>query len=130
MALEYSICLTREPGATGNPAAQLFAGMNSTIETFRFTTRKLISVPLIADCERTIDHEFRSEDRIPAVTSLLMNCPVWPAALPEARGDLACELFFPTALHLRHDRHGLERLNTRYDLNKKSLVCGATHELL
>ena len=48
---------------------------------------------------------------------------------PEARGDVAGELLFPPALHLRFDRHGLERFDSGDALDQKGLVLGAAPEL-
>ena len=49
---------------------------------------------------------------------------------PEARGDIAGELLFPAALHLRLDRHGLERLDAGHALDQEGLVLGAALEFL
>ena len=49
---------------------------------------------------------------------------------PEARGHVAGELLFPAALHLRLDRHGLERFDPRHALDQKCLVLGATLKFL
>ena len=49
---------------------------------------------------------------------------------PEARGNIAGELLFPAALHLRLDRHGLERLDPGHALDQEGLVLGATPEFL
>ena len=49
---------------------------------------------------------------------------------PEARGHIAGELFFPAALHLRLDRHGLERLDPGHALDQEGLVLGAALEFL
>ncbi len=47
---------------------------------------------------------------------------------PEARRHVAGELFFPAALHLRLDRHRLERLDPGHALDQKGLVFGAAPE--
>ena len=39
-------------------------------------------------------------------------------------------MLFPAALHLRFDRHGLERLNPGHALDQKGLVLGAARELV
>ena len=49
---------------------------------------------------------------------------------PEARGHVTGELFFPAALHLRLDRHGLERLDPGHALDQEGLVLGAALEFL
>src|SRR5262245_201197 len=49
---------------------------------------------------------------------------------PETRRYVTGELFFPAALHLRLDRHGLERLDTGHALDQKRLVLSAALELL
>src|SRR5207244_12936069 len=49
---------------------------------------------------------------------------------PEARRHVTGELFFPAALHLRLDGHGLERLDAGHALDQKSLVLGAALEFL
>src|SRR6266508_4660564 len=49
---------------------------------------------------------------------------------PEARGYVTGELFFPTALHLRRDRHGLERLDAGHALDQEGLVLGAALEFI
>jgi hypothetical protein len=49
---------------------------------------------------------------------------------PEARRHVTGELFFPATLHLRLDRHGLERLDAGHALDQKSLVLGAALEFL
>ena len=48
----------------------------------------------------------------------------------EARRDIARELLLPAALHLRLDRHRLERLDAGHALDQKGLVLGAAPELL
>jgi hypothetical protein len=68
------------------------------------------------------------------VTILLTSCTlargVAEAQHPEARGCVTGELFFPTALHLRLDRHGLERLDAGHALDQEGLVLGAALEFL
>jgi hypothetical protein len=49
---------------------------------------------------------------------------------PEARGYVTGELFFPAALRLRFDRHGLERLDPGHALDQKGLVLGVALEFL
>ena len=49
---------------------------------------------------------------------------------PKACGHVAGELLFPAALHLRLDRHGLERLDSGHALDQEGLVLGATPEFL
>ena len=48
----------------------------------------------------------------------------------EARGDIAGELLLPATLHLRLDRHRLERLDAGDALDQKGLVLGAAPEFL
>ena len=69
------------------------------------------------------------------MTSLLTNCTIWLAVLPrlsdpEAGADIAGELLFPAPLHLRLDRHRLERLDAGDALDQKRLVLGAALEFL
>ena len=49
---------------------------------------------------------------------------------PKARGHVTGELLFPAALHLRLDRHGLERLDPGHALDQEGLVLGAASEFL
>ena len=49
---------------------------------------------------------------------------------PETCGHVTGELFFPSALHLRLDRHGLERLDPRDALDQEGLVLCAALEFL
>ena len=49
---------------------------------------------------------------------------------PEARRDIAGELLLPAALHLRLDRHRLERLDAGDALDQEGLVLGAAAEFL
>ena len=44
--------------------------------------------------------------------------------------DITGELFLPAALHLRFDRHRLQRLNTGDAFDEKRLVLGAAPKLL
>ena len=69
------------------------------------------------------------------MTSLLTSCTAWLAVLPrlqhaEARRHIAGELLLPAALHLRLDRHGLERLDAGDAFDQKGLVLGAALEFL
>ncbi len=48
----------------------------------------------------------------------------------EARGHIGGKLIFPATLHLRLDRHGLQRLDAPDRLDQEGLVLGATPELL
>src|SRR5215470_8885360 len=48
----------------------------------------------------------------------------------EARADVAGELLLPAALHLRLDRHRLERLDAGHALDQEGLVLGAAAEFL
>jgi hypothetical protein len=59
-----------------------------------------------------------------------LACAVAEAEHPEARGDVAGELLLPAPLHLRLDRHRLERLDTGHALDQKGLVLGAALEFL
>jgi hypothetical protein len=49
---------------------------------------------------------------------------------PEARGHVARKLLFPAALHLRFDRHGLERLDPGHAFDEKGLILCAEAEFL
>ena len=69
------------------------------------------------------------------MTSLLMSCTAWLADVaeaedPEAGRDIAGELLLPAPLHLRLDRHRLERLDAGDALDQERLVLGAALELL
>ena len=59
-----------------------------------------------------------------------LACGVAEAEDTEAGGDVAGELLFPAALHLRLDRHGLERLDAGDAFDQKGLVLGAALEFL
>ena len=59
-----------------------------------------------------------------------LACRVVQADDTEARRHIAGELLFPAALHLRLDRHGLERLDAGDALDQKGLVLGAAAEFL
>ena len=48
---------------------------------------------------------------------------------PEARSNVASELLLPAALHLRLDRHGLERFDAGHAFHQKGLVLGAARKL-
>ena len=48
----------------------------------------------------------------------------------KTRGHVTGELFLPSALHLRLDRHGLERLDPGDALDQEGLVLGAALEFL
>src|SRR6202022_4647138 len=49
---------------------------------------------------------------------------------PKARGHVPGKLFFPAALHLRLDRHGLQCLDPGDALDQEGLVLGAALEFL
>src|SRR4029077_11781119 len=53
---------------------------------------------------------------------------VGKAQNPEAGGHITGELLFPSSLHLRLDRHRLERLDTGHTLDQEGLILGATPE--
>src|SRR3954462_6598781 len=57
-----------------------------------------------------------------------LACRVAEAGDTEARGDVAGELLFPAALHLRLDRHHLQRFDAADALDQEGLVLGATAE--
>ena len=64
-----------------------------------------------------------------------MSWTHWLVVLPrlmhaEAGGDIAGQLLLPAPLHLRLDRHRLQRLHTRHALDQEGLVLGAALELL
>ena len=66
---------------------------------------------------------------------MLTSWTVWLATLPsaehaEAGRDVARELLLPAALHLRLDRHRLERLDAGDALDQEGLVLRAAPELL
>ncbi len=69
------------------------------------------------------------------MTTLLTNCTTWLAVLPrlstrKLADDVAGKLLFPAALHLRLDRHGLQRLDAGDALDQEGLVLGAALEFL
>ena len=69
------------------------------------------------------------------MTSLLISLDrlarrVVQAEDAEACGHIAGELLLPAALHLRLDRHCLQRLDARHALNEEGLILGAAIELL
>ena len=89
----------------------------------------------LADRRAAVDDQLGTEIEDAAVTILLTSCTTWLAVLPrlqhpEARGDIAGELLFPAPLHLRLDRHGLERLDPGHALDQERLVLGAASEFL
>src|SRR5262245_45258633 len=57
-----------------------------------------------------------------------LACRVGETENLEARGDVAGELILPAALHLRLDRHRLERLHATDALHQKRLVLGTALE--
>src|SRR5262245_34359100 len=59
-----------------------------------------------------------------------LACAVAKAQDPKARGNVAGELLFPAALHLRLDRHRLEGFDPGDTLDQKGLIFRATSELL
>ena len=64
-----------------------------------------------------------------------MSCTAWLAQLPsdehaEARLHVAGELLLPAPLHLRLDRHRLQRLDAGDAFDQEGLVLGAAVELL
>src|SRR5208283_3105375 len=85
--------------------------------------------------ERAINHQLGAEIKDPGGDQLADQLDglarrIAEAEDPKARGDVAGELLFPAALHLRLDGHGLERLNACYALDQKGLVLGAAYEFL
>src|SRR5947209_19613371 len=59
-----------------------------------------------------------------------LACRVAEAEHPEARGNIARKLLLPATLHLRLDRHRLERLDAGHALDQKGLVLGPALELV
>ena len=89
----------------------------------------------LADGQASIDDELRPEVQSSGDHQLVdelhsLTCRVAEADDAKARGHVAGELFFPAALHLRLDRHGLERLDPGHALDQERLVLGAALELL
>ena len=90
----------------------------------------------LADRELAVDHQLGAEiERSPPSTSLLTNWTDWLAVLPrlstrKLARDIARELLLPAALHLRLDRHGLQRLGAGDALDQEGLVLRAAAELL
>ena len=88
-----------------------------------------------ADRQAAVDHQLGTKIQKAGGNDLAdeLHClarGVAKAQDPEARGHVSGELFFPAALHLRFDRHGLERLNPGYALDQKGLVLCAAPEFL
>src|SRR3954454_24207426 len=59
-----------------------------------------------------------------------LACRVAEAGDTEARRDIPGELLFPATLHLRLDRHRLQRFDAADALDQEGLVLGATAEFL
>ena len=59
-----------------------------------------------------------------------LACRIAQADDAEARGHVTGELFLPAALHLRLDRHGLQRLDAGHAFDQEGLILGAAPELL
>ena len=59
-----------------------------------------------------------------------LACCIAQADDAEARGHVTGKLFLPAALHLRLDRHGLQRLNAGDAFDQEGLVLCAAAELL
>ena len=69
------------------------------------------------------------------MTSLLISWTAWLAQLPSASTrklarDIGGELLLPAPLHLRLDRHRLQRLDAGDAFDQEGLVLGAAVELL
>ena len=88
-----------------------------------------------ADRQAAVDHQLGAEIKQAGRDDLAdqlhrLARGVAEAQHPEARGDIAGELLLPAALHLRLDRHGLERLDPGHALDQEGLVLGAAPEFL
>ena len=88
-----------------------------------------------ADRQAAVDHQLGAEIEHAGGDDLAdelhhLARGVAEAQDPEARGHVAGELLFPAALHLRLDRHGLERLDPGHALDQEGLVLGAAPEFL
>ena len=89
----------------------------------------------LADRQAAVDHQLGAEIEDAGGDDLAdelhhLARGVAEAQDPEARGHVAGELLFPAALHLRLDRHGLERLDPGHALDQEGLVLGAALEFL
>ena len=110
------ICASRSTGALTRPASRLNATQ-------------------LADREPALDDELRAEieqgggDQLADELDALAG-GVAEAEHAEARGDIGRKLFLPALLHLRLDRHRLERLDPGDALDQERLVLGAAGELL
>src|SRR6185312_5912157 len=89
----------------------------------------------LPDRKRAADHEpgpeiqdGRGDDLAHELYELA--CSIAETQHAEARSHVARELFLPAALHLRLDRHGLERLDTCHALDQEGLVLSAALEFL
>ena len=79
------------------------------------------------------DHQSRAEIEDARGDDLVhelheLACGVAEAQHAEAGRDVAGELFFPAALHLRLDRHGFQRLDAGHALDQEGLVLRAAAE--
>src|SRR5205085_3829263 len=87
-----------------------------------------------ADRQAAIDHQPRTEIKYGGGDDLAdelhdLACGVAEAEHPKTGADITCELLFPAALHLRLDRHRLQRLDPGDTLDQKRLVLGAAAKL-
>ncbi len=87
----------------------------------------------LADREVAVDHQAGTEVEDAGGDDLAdelsdLACSVAETEDPKTRRDIAGELLFPAPLHLRFDRHGLERLDAGDAFDQKSLVLRAALE--
>src|SRR5713101_6055849 len=88
----------------------------------------------LADAQALIDDELRAKIEGCSSDELAhelhgLACYVVEAEDAETRRDISGKLFLPATLHLRLDRHRLERLDAGHALDEERLVLGATCEL-
>ena len=88
-----------------------------------------------ADGKMTLDDELgakvQNQDNRYLVDQLnRLACGIVQADDAEARRDVTRKLLLPAALHLRLDRHGLQRLDAGDAFDQESLILGAAPELL
>jgi hypothetical protein len=88
-----------------------------------------------ADRELAADHQLGAEIEYPGGHHLADELHgvagiVGKAQHAKAGGDVAGDLLLPAALHLRLDRHRLQRLDAGDALDQEGLVLGAARELV
>ena len=95
----------------------------------------MLKATKLADREAAVDDELGAKKQDAGGDQLAHELDrlarhIAEAEHPEACRDIARELLLPAALHLRLDRHRLERLDAGHALHQKGLVLGAARKLL